>query len=422
MKSFKLVILLSFLPVFVWSQPANEVKTPSIIFSGFVKNDVFFDSRQTVSIREGHFLLYPAHESLDMKGNDINARSNFNMLAIQSRLTGKINGPDAFGAKTSGIIEGAFFGQSDPDINGFRLRHAYMELKWDKKELLMGQYWNAMFIPESFPDVVSFNTGAPFQPFARNPQVRYTQHFGNLKLYITAMTERDFASFGGSASLRNSAIPIVNGKVIYSKKNEDKKQEFLVGAMGDFKILQPRLVSTKNYITDQTVTGLSASAFIKARFPKVSIKLQGVYGQNLYDLTMLGGYALKATSDSNIINNDLFEYTTLNVFSAWTDIATTGTTLQTGLFIGYTENHGSAMNIQDFNKSTSYFSRGANIDYIYRIAPRLIWNSGKTRLSAEAEYTVAAYGNILNNDSLGRVTDSKEIANLRILLAAYYFF
>ena len=66
-----------------------------IKFSGFVKSDHFFDTRQTVAAREGHFLLYPAAESMDEDGDDMNATPNFNQLAIQTRLTGKITAPDA---------------------------------------------------------------------------------------------------------------------------------------------------------------------------------------------------------------------------------------------------------------------------------------------------------------------------------------
>ena len=51
-----------------------------IKFSGFVKNDFFIDSRQTICAREGHFLLWPAPEKLDANGNDINSKSTFNML------------------------------------------------------------------------------------------------------------------------------------------------------------------------------------------------------------------------------------------------------------------------------------------------------------------------------------------------------
>ena len=87
----------------------DEEKKFGAKISGFVKNDFFYDTRQTVAAREGHFLLWPSPENLDMIGEDINAQSNFNMLAIQSRISLALSGPDALGAKTSGLIEGDFF-------------------------------------------------------------------------------------------------------------------------------------------------------------------------------------------------------------------------------------------------------------------------------------------------------------------------
>jgi len=60
-----------------------------ITLSGFVKTDIMFDTRQTVSAREGHFLLYPSPELLDLNQKDINDKPNFNILSIQSRLTGR---------------------------------------------------------------------------------------------------------------------------------------------------------------------------------------------------------------------------------------------------------------------------------------------------------------------------------------------
>jgi hypothetical protein len=31
-----------------------------------------------------------------------------------------------------------------------------------------------MFLSDSYPEVVSFNTGAPFEPFRGAPQIRFT--------------------------------------------------------------------------------------------------------------------------------------------------------------------------------------------------------------------------------------------------------
>ncbi|MBP7497800.1 MAG: hypothetical protein KA792_09070, partial [Bacteroidales bacterium] len=137
------------IPVFVKAQENSF----GVKFNGYVKNDFFYDSRQVVSIREGHFLLYPAAKSPDADKKDVNAVPNFNFLSIQSRLTGKITGPDAFGAKTSGVIEADFFGNENAafvDANGFRLRHAFVKLSWEKTELLTGQYWHPLFQPGCF--------------------------------------------------------------------------------------------------------------------------------------------------------------------------------------------------------------------------------------------------------------------------------
>ncbi len=167
---YVVLLVLGFLPV--KAQVKTEEPKYGINFSGFVKNDFFWDTRESYTIREGHFLLYPKEVSNDAEGNDINDKTSFNFLSIQTRITGKITAPDAFGAKTSALIEADFFGNENAafvDANGFRLRHAYVKLNWEKTELLTGQFWHPFFIPGCFSGVVSFNTGAPMQPFSRNP-------------------------------------------------------------------------------------------------------------------------------------------------------------------------------------------------------------------------------------------------------------
>jgi len=130
-------------------QKAPEKKTPlfGIIFSGYVKTDIFFDTRQTNGLRDGHFLLFPEPVKADADGKDINAKSAYNILSIQTRLAGSIWGPDALGAKTSGYFEAEFFGNVNPNINTLRLRHAWIKLAWPRTELLVGQWWHPMFVP-----------------------------------------------------------------------------------------------------------------------------------------------------------------------------------------------------------------------------------------------------------------------------------
>ncbi|MCX6568702.1 MAG: hypothetical protein NT147_06590 [Candidatus Aminicenantes bacterium] len=386
-----------------------------ISLSGFVKTDIFYDSRQTVSIREGHYLLFPKAPLLDPEGGDINGRANLNILSIQTRLAGKITGPDVLGAKTSAYIEAEFFGTSDADVNGFRLRHGYLKLSWAKSELMVGQFWHPMFITESFPDVVSFDTGAPFQPFNRSPQVRYTRMFGKVSLAATALAQRDFLSNGpdgtSSAYLRNAALPEFNLKLQFASKNDPRKTETVAGVGADVMKLAPRIVTAAGYKTDESVTGLAALAFFKQKWAKWTWKAEAVWGQNLHHLTMLGGYAVRGVVDEVRLD---WSYTPIDTLSCWTEVQTNGAPWQAGLFAGYSKNLGSRHSISGAN-----YARGFNIDELYRLSPRLVYNIGKMRFAGEAELTAASYG---TPDVFGKVRDARFVRNLRLLFAAYYFF
>jgi hypothetical protein len=66
------------------------------------------------------------------------------------------------------------------------------------------------------------------------------------------------------------------------------------------------------------------------------------------------------------------------------------------------------------------FGLGTSIRTLYRISPRIMYNSGKVRLALELEYTNAAYGS--NYDVNYIPADTKAVGNMRGLLAVYYFF
>lgn len=412
-KSFTLYILLF---VFISANFAQENKDSKwgINFSGFVKSDFIFDSRQTVNAREGHFLFFPQPELLDKNNSDINAKASFNILSIQTRINGKITGPDALGAKTSAMIEGEFFGTSDADVNGFRLRHATVNFDWEKTSLMAGQYWHPMFVTDVFPGTVSFNTGAPFQPFTRNPQLRFTQKLSKeFSTLFTIYSERDFQDYGPSGQssvyLRNSVIPGINFGFQY------KSDKFIMGASGDFKTLTPRIVTTKNFVTDEKVNSMALEGYTKINIEPVAIKLEGVWGKNLANMFMLGGYAVKSVDTVNGFET----YSPINIFSIWGDISG-GKEIELGIFGGYTKNLGADDNL--YGSSSQYFySRGFNIDGLFRISPRALFNFGKTRIAAELEYTSTSYGTP-NAENKGKVENAKSISNVRGLMAFYYFF
>jgi hypothetical protein len=332
------------------------------------------------------------------------------MLSIQSRLKGDIQGPDAFGAKTSGVLEAEFFGTSEADLNGFRLRQAYTKLDWGKTSLIIGQAWHPMFPTECFPGTISFNTGAPFTPFSRNPQIRFTYKPGNFSASVTAYSQRDFTSTGpdgsGNKYMRNSGLPGLNAQI---KIPVTSAGFALIG--GDFKTIRPELRTTANYENPNTLSSLAGFATLHLKTKPLSMTLMGAYIQNATDLTMIGGYGVAEIIDTQ---TGIRTFANLTTATGWIDLCTNGEKVQTGLFAGYSKNLGSASELNG-----PLFGRGTNIDYLARISPRLQFISGKFILAAEFETTVAAFG---TPDSYGIVTNSEPVTNYRMLLAATYKF
>ena len=394
--------LLIFCFVAGWlANPVFATDKPEIRWYGFLKSDFFVDTRDVVAARQGQFYLYPQPQSLNAAGDDLNENFSFHFLAIQTRLGLEVKGPYAFGAQSRALIEGAFFGNIESDINGFRLRHAFVEFNWDDTHrLMLGQFWHPLFVETVVPGVVSFNTGAPFKPFARNPQIRYTRTQGSVDIITAAMSQIDFVSQGGTSDLRFSGIPNLHSQIRFNRA------DFHAGLGVDWKRLRPNLISDVPNANQPSVSSLAVTAFGRYQTGKMRFLTQHTYGGNLFDHLMLGGYAL--------IDSQSPELTDISVMSSWLDYEY-GSDFSVGLFAGFTYNLGTT---EDVNLAFSG-PRGANIAYINRIAPRVQWQSGPARLSLEFEATTAAYGTPDNRLS---ISDEKAVTNYRLLFAAWYFF
>lgn len=397
-----LLIIFSYLKTFAQIESENK---EFIKLGGYINWSAIYDSRQNVIMREGLLLLFPSNIQKDEMGNDVNAKSNLNFLAIQTRLNAKISGTKIFNADVSGFVEGEFFGTADGDVNGFRLRHAYIDFKWENSSLLVGQMWHPMMVTDAFPQVLSYNTGAPFQPISRNPQIRFTQKINSLKLIGVLYTQRDFSSNGpngySSAYLRNSALPAMHLQLQYGNG------EFLFGAGADYKKLTPRIETVKKYSTDQHINSFGGLAFLKIKHKDFLFIAEGIYGQNLADLLMLGGYAVSKIDTAHGYEN----YTNINAFSFWTDLSF-GKDFQLGLFAGYTKNLGAQEDIVG-----KIYSRGENIGSAFRFAPRIQYTIGNLKMGLELESTSAEYGSITKT---GKIVNSFWSNNTRVLLGVLY--
>ncbi len=407
------IILLSCPVSWAKSQEASKAPAFGLKLSGYLKTDVIYDTRQSSAsngLREGHFYLYPDNVLNCLDSMDMNASPSFHILSIQTRLHADISGPDAFGAKTSGVLEAEFFGTSEADLNGFRLRHAFTKLDWTNTSLLIGQAWHPIFPTECFPGTISFNTGAPFTPFARNPQIKLTQKFGKISAILTTYSERDFMGTGEDGTsnkyLKNSGLPSMNLQL----RAQLAKTGLLFAGL-DFKTIRPELKTAADYHTDENLQSLCGFVTLNFKTKPVTFTAMAAFMQNATDMLMIGGYAVAEVIDPV---KAIKTYTNLNTFSSWFDITTNGTKFQAGLFGGYSKNLGAGRTI-----AGPEFGRGTNIDYLLRISPRVQLISGKTTFAGEIETTTAAYGTIQAD---GSVSNARPVTNIRLLVAAYYRF
>ena len=414
MTRFILIIITLILinPIFAQEKKDSKKEKLKIDIHGFVKTDYWIDTRQVVYAREGLFTFFPKDILLDKNGRDINAEPSFNFSAITTRLNFKIRQFRAFGADAFGFIEADFSGVSNVTINTFRLRHAYINLDWGKSELLVGQYWHPLFVTKVFPTVISLNTGAPFQPFNRSPQIRFTYHLRKWNIIAAVISQRDYASIGPKGRnpeyMENSMVPNGHLQLQYAGSRNT------FGFAADYKVIRPQLVTDSNIVSDERLGSYAFMAYYKWSNKKFEYKLKAIYGQNLSDQLMLGGYAVSSIDPKT----NIMKYTPTNHFFIWTDFIYRKKLgkymLIPALFAGYAKNLGTSQ-----DAIGPYFAVGANIDQMYRIAPSFSVKSGNVMFSLEWEYSHVMYGNIQLN---GTVANTHAVAGNRILLTGFYFF
>ncbi len=403
------LLLIALIPEKLLSQDESNKANWGILFHGFIKSDLIGDSRRNLESREGFVLFYPLKPNKDSSGNDINARPNLNQFAMSSRLTGNIYGPDILGAKANGVIEGDFTGASNSENNSFRLRHAYLRLTWAHSGLILGQYWHPLDVPESMPEVLSLNTGAPFHSFSRYPQIRFSQKLGKFDLIAVAASQRDYAGNGPTGVntdyLRNSFIPNLHAQI-----HLNTMENSVVGFAGDYRRLTLRLTTDSLIHSPEELNCWSVLSFFKTRFGLVDVKVQAVWGQNLFEHLMIGGVAVSKTDTLT----DTRTWTSLDMFSCWSQISTKTKPWQLSVFAGYIRNLGCRQKV-----TGAFYGRGNDVGSVYRISPMIRWEKQNLAFLSELELTSASFGSTTEHL---KVNEEERVSNIRLSLSAIYKF
>ena len=406
----KLFLLLS-LSLIAFNSIAEEVESKNgfkLKIYGQVRADLFYNTRANVESVDGLFYSYPMDIKLDAEGNDLNDQDNSNFYLLYSRLGLDVNGPKLGSAKTSAKIEFDFRG-SGTTLSLIRLRHAYFNFNWGKSSVLAGQTWHPFF-GEVSPQMLNLNTGAPFQPFSRAPQVRYRFNHKGLQLTASAVWQSQFLSNGPEGKsnkyIKNSCVPEIHFGADYKTSN------LIVGAGADMTSLVPRTQSTlngKTYKVDERITSVSGEVHAKYTTPMWQFAAKSTLASNLTQTSMLGGYGV---CDIDPITGQQ-SYTPTYNSSSWVNVVW-GKKWKVGAFGGYMKNLGTTKEV------SSLIGTGVDVDQIVCGSAEVTYNLPHWRIGLEYNYTAAWYGDL--NKANGKIVNTHSVDNHRIVASATFSF
>lgn len=413
MKRNLIFVILYLISYYSYTQVLTEKKL-NLSFSGFLRNDLIIDSRHNVDGIEELFTYWPQKPEYDANGLDITSHASVKMLNIFTRFGTRITGLELGKAKASAYVEVDFTGNTT--TNSLRLRHVYSLFDWPKTTILFGNTWHPTFIEKVFPGVIAINTGMPFQVFNRSPQIRVTKHLSSkFDLITAAVYQSNFINFGpaGPSFLyqRDAVMPDLHLQWQYFDKR------WVVGAGFDYKELRPREFTlgqdSKKYKTNEKIGTVAALAYLKYTQGKFEIKAKSMYGQNVSESLLPGGYAVKSINPVNGFEtytptNHIFNFVNFTYGEKW----------KTGLFFGFTKNLGMIDNPLAVDK---IYGRGNDIDALMRTAFNLSYKIKNLMISWEIDHTSAKYGQIDLKDK-GKVKNGEWITNVRNLIAVHYYF
>ncbi|MCR5071656.1 MAG: VCBS domain-containing protein [Bacteroidales bacterium] len=391
---------------------AAQENAPKLKWYGFIRNYAVADSRESVYGTEDFFYYVPKDTKI-VNGTDLNAQHTFAFAAITSRLGLDVTGYEVNGWKVGAKLEADFYAGVS-GVTGtalLRLRQAYVTLGKGGFSAKIGQAWHPM--AADMPHVFSLNTGAPFGPFSRTPEVVLDGKLSDAVTLTGALIwQMQYTSFGPEGASANymkySGIPELYLGLSY-------KANGFTGRVGvDMLSIRPRHNDGTRKVSDRITT---VSPFIYLEYTKnlFSVKAKSIFAQAGEHMNLNGGYGVSA------INSDgSWSYTPTRNSSTWVSLSY-GKKLQGVLFGGYVRNFGT----KDAVVGDLYFSKNSfsNMNQMYRISPELIYNLGKVAFGLEYEMTSVQYGSFGLADIYGLATENLHwVTNHRLQLMVKYTF
>ncbi len=386
------------------SEPADasaKIEKPSHFkFYGFIRNYFAFDSRESKSGTKDLFYYIPKDEALNAKGEDMNANPTFRFLAITSRVGLDVKDYQFGKTKVGAKIETDFYCMND-NVAVLRLRQAYATLGWDglgkdgkqSTSLKIGQAWHPIAADQ--PYVIDLETGTPFNPFSRTPQVMLDHNFSkNFTLTGGFIWQMQYLSSGPNGASDNyikyGCTPEFYAGVTFKSNNG------FTGRVGmDVLSIKPRWRNSDGDKVDDRIT--TVSPYVYAQYSKnaFAVNAKVVYASAGEHFNMLSGYGV-----TDVNSDGSWDYAPLHSTASYLSVKY-GRKLQVQGMIGHMKNLGTSKSLYEDPANPGYTSTKNvyisgngfhNLNQIIRVTPTVVYNLGKLSFGLEYDITSAQYG------------------------------
>ena len=390
------------------SKPAPEAH---LKWYGFVRTYFAFDSRESSAGTEDLYYYMP--KDRDMSGDvDLNATPSFRFASLTSRLGVDVSGYEIQGFKVGAKIETDFY-SGVSGVTGtaqLRLRQAYMTMARNGSTWKIGQAWHPM--AADLPDIFSLESGAPFGPFSRTPQVNFEKAMGDgMSITAAAIWQMQYTSTGPDGAKadyqRNGLIPELYAGINIKGDNS------LVRVGADLLSIKPRRYGSSG-IVDDRLTTLNLFEYGQFKAGDWTVKEKVTYANDGSHMNLVGGYGVSAMAEDGS-----WDYSATRSLSGWATFQhkKKGSNWVPSLLIGYIKELGTANEI----KGTFWCKNSANaVNQMFRFQPEVLYNMGKVAFGLEYMCTGVEYGKA--NASKLVTDDLHWILNHRIQMMAKYTF
>ena len=432
MKKRYYTLLFAVLASFVGGVASAQEEEPAhYSLYGFIRNYTVFDTHEVNAGTQDLFFYMPKDRRLAEDGRDLAEVPTFRMLALTTRLGLNVSGYRIGELKVSGAVEADFYCMNG-SVATFRLRQAYIGMLWDNLELgdllvNVGQTWHPM--GADMPHITNLETGAPFNPFNRSPQIMAHWTVGKFTWTGGILFPMQYLPVGPIYStdpVWNSSLGKYEPTTTYSttKSAEFNKYGMIpevyvgvalksggfLGKVGaNFFSSMPRWQAPAITIVDEATKELAfdydhtsmlkerlyaISPFVFLQFTKGSfqLKAKSILAQSGEHMNLLSGYA-----GSYNWSKHALEYTPMQDWASFLSFQT-GRKFQFLCMLGYMQQLGTTKSVFAYRANdrlnTLWLNTSADskIQRAFRATPTLAYNLGKLTFSLEYNCTGAWFG------------------------------